>query len=145
MAQPVMHFEMIAKDPRRLKDFYTKLFGWRMEDDEGTDYAMVHADPDKGIGGEGNGLPAGFAVYVQVDDVEKALAHARKLGAAKVLMEPYDIPRVGRFAVFTDPEGNGASAGRGCSRPPLRVMDWRYSRTAFGILWLGGQDSNLSA
>ena len=48
----------------------------------------------------------GWAVYVQVDDVEKFLAQARKLGATKVLQEPYDIPQVGRFAVFTDPEGN---------------------------------------
>ena len=106
MAQPVMHFELIAKDTKKLTEFYTKLFGWRAEDYEGMDYAMLHADPKKGIGGEATGLPPGHGVYVQVDDVDKFLAQARKLGATKVLLEPYDIPQVGRFAVFTDPEGN---------------------------------------
>ena len=110
MAQPVMYFEMIAKDPKKLKTFYTNLFGWRVEEYEEMNYALLRADPSKGIsggiGGEGNGLTPGLAVYVQVDDVEKALAQARKLGATKVLMEPYDISQIGRFAVFTDPEGN---------------------------------------
>ena len=110
MAHPVMHFEMIAKDTKKLKNFYTKLFGWRAEDYQGMDYAMLHADLKNGIsggvGGEATGLPPGLAIYVQVDDVEKFLAQARKLGATKVLQEPYDIPQVGRFAVFTDPEGN---------------------------------------
>src|SRR6516165_2839457 len=110
VAQPVMHFELIAKDTKKLKKFYTKLFGWRAEDYEGMDYAMLRTDPKRGIGGgiggEGNGLAPGLAVYVQVDDVDKFLAQARKLGATKVLLEPYDIPQVGRFAVFTDPEGN---------------------------------------
>ncbi len=110
MPQPVMHFEVIAKDVRKLRDFYTKLFGWRAEEYQGMDYAMLHADPKNGIGGglggEGTGLPPGLAIYIQVDDVESFLAQAKKFGATKVLQEPYDIPQVGRFAVFTDPEGN---------------------------------------
>jgi predicted enzyme related to lactoylglutathione lyase len=64
VAQPVMHFELIAKDTKKLKEFYTKLFGWRAEDYEGMDYAMLQADPKKGIGGgiggETTGLPAGL-------------------------------------------------------------------------------------
>ena len=61
-----MHFELIAKDTKKLKEFYTKLFGWRAEDYEGMDYAMLHADPKKGIGGgiggEATGLPPGLGV-----------------------------------------------------------------------------------
>jgi len=110
MGQPVMHFEVIAKDATKLTDFYKKLFGWRPEEFPGMGYAMIHTEAkggiSGGIGGEGNGLAAGMGIYVQVDDVEKFLAQARKLGATKVLQEPYDIPNVGRFAVFTDPEGN---------------------------------------
>ncbi len=49
MAQPVMYFEMIAKDPKKLKAFYTNLFGWRVEDYGEMNYAMLHADPNKGI------------------------------------------------------------------------------------------------
>jgi predicted enzyme related to lactoylglutathione lyase len=110
MPHPVMHFEMIAKDTKKLKAFYSKLFGWRAEDYPGMDYALMHADPKNGIGGgiggAGNGLPPGLGIYVQVDDVETSLAEARKLGASQVLQEPYDVPQIGRFAVFLDPEGN---------------------------------------
>jgi len=110
MAQPVRHFELIAKDTKKLRNFYTKLFGWRPEDYPGMDYAMLHTDAKSGIhgglGSEETGLPTGMTVYVQVEDVEEFLAQVKKLGATKVLQEPYDIPNVGRFAVFTDPEGN---------------------------------------
>lgn len=56
MAQPVMYFEMIAKDPKKLKAFYTNLFGWRVEDYQEMNYAMMHADPNKGISGGISGL-----------------------------------------------------------------------------------------
>jgi len=68
VAHPVMHFEMIAKDTKKLKEFYAKLFGWRAKEYEGMDYAMVRPDDKNGIGGEGSGLPPGLGVYVQVDD-----------------------------------------------------------------------------
>ena len=110
MANPVMHFELVAKHPEKLKDFYARLFGWRPEEFPGMDYALLHPDAGQGIGGgvggAQNGLAPGLAVYVQVPDVEKALAQARELGAGKVLQEPNDYPGVGRFAVFSDPEGN---------------------------------------
>ena len=106
----VMHFELIAKDTKKLKAFFSSLFGWRPEDYPGMDYSMMQADGNGGINGgigsEGTGLPSGLAVYVQVDDVDRSLEQARRLGATKVLQEPYDIPGVGRFAVFNDPEGN---------------------------------------
>ena len=119
MAHPVMHFEMIAKDMKKLKEFYAKLFGWRAEEFEGVDYAMVRLDDKKGIsggiGGEGSGLPPGLGVYVQVDDVDKFLAQAAEAGRHKAADGAYDIPQVGRFAVFTDPEGN-------------RIGLWRVAR-----------------
>jgi len=105
-----MHFELIAKDTAKLKTFYTTLFGWRPEDHPGMEYATLHTGSKDGIGGglgsEQSGLPAGLAIYVQVNDVEAFLAKARSLGASRVLQEPYDVPGVGRFAVFADPEGN---------------------------------------
>jgi predicted enzyme related to lactoylglutathione lyase len=109
MANRVMHFEFIAKDRPRLREFYTGLFGWTPEDVPGMDYTMLHPG-DSGIDGavgtaQPNGLPAGMTIYVQVDDVEKGLAEAQKRGA-KTVQTPYDVPGVGRLAVFADPEGN---------------------------------------
>jgi len=31
MAQPVVHFEIIGKDPQSLRDYYTRLFGWEFQ------------------------------------------------------------------------------------------------------------------
>ncbi len=28
MAQPVVHFEVVGRDPARLRDYFTQLFGW---------------------------------------------------------------------------------------------------------------------
>jgi hypothetical protein len=28
MAQPVVHFEVVGKDPARLRDYFSQLFGW---------------------------------------------------------------------------------------------------------------------
>ena len=76
-------------------------------------YAMLHTSPeaakqgiDGGIGSASKELSAGLSIYVQVEDVERHLARALELGASKVLQQPYDVPGVGRFAVFEDPEGN---------------------------------------
>lgn len=110
MSKPVMHFELVANDAQKLRTFFSTLFGWRVEEFPGMGYAMLHTGENQGInGGIGDAskeLPAGLAVYVQVDDVERHLARALELGASKVLQQPYDIPGIGRFAVFTDPEGN---------------------------------------
>ena len=42
--------------------------------------------------------------YVIVKDVDASLKKAKKMGA-EICMEPFDIPTVGRIAVFTDPQG----------------------------------------
>ena len=40
MAYPVTHFEVIGKDNRKLRDFYSKAFDWKLTDAP-EDYAMV--------------------------------------------------------------------------------------------------------
>lgn len=42
--------------------------------------------------------------YVTVDDVDASAKQAEALGG-KVLIEPRDIPNVGRFCVISDPQG----------------------------------------
>jgi predicted enzyme related to lactoylglutathione lyase len=45
-----------------------------------------------------------WLTYLGVDDVDASTEKARGLGAA-VLVEPADIPNIGRFSVITDPTG----------------------------------------
>ncbi|HEX6535225.1 MAG TPA: VOC family protein [Gemmatimonadaceae bacterium] len=109
MSAPVMHFHFTARDRRKLASFYAGVFGWEPAEFAELGYTKLQTASTCGIDGgvsEAGALPAGVMVYAQVEDVEASLAMALSLGGRQ-LMEPYDIPGVGRFAVFSDPEGNG--------------------------------------
>jgi predicted enzyme related to lactoylglutathione lyase len=46
MANPVVHFEIIGKDPKTLEAFYRQAFDWNMEPSSGAgvdSYTLVHA------------------------------------------------------------------------------------------------------
>ena len=62
-----------------------------------------------GIGGglmqTREGMPPYVTVYVAVPDLRATLDRAAELGG-KTIVEPTAIPRVGQFALFTDPDGN---------------------------------------
>ncbi len=100
--------EMIATDEAGAKKFYTSLFGWTAQKfDGGTDYTLFKQG-DTMIGGMMKcpkaGLPAHWLAYVTVEDVDAMAAKASKLGA-KIVMDPFDVPTVGRIAVLVDPQG----------------------------------------
>ena len=107
MAAPVMWFEIVGKDGKKLQEFYGALFDWKIDANNPMNYGMVD-NAGKGInGGVGpsqSGQPwTGF--YVAVDDVQGALDKAGRLGA-KTLMPPTQIPDGPTIALFADPEGN---------------------------------------
>lgn len=118
--RPVVHFEIIGKDPVRLRSYYGELFGWDYdtsgpvppEISEAGGYGFVEATTtEDGVGipggvGGGDAYDASVYFYVGVDDVEAALEHAEQLGGTRRL-GPTRVPGtdlvVGHFA---DPEGN---------------------------------------
>ena len=107
MANPVVWFEVTGKDTGALKGFYGDLFDWKLTDMEEMPYTTVETD-EGAIGGGLGTDPAGgnghVTFYVEVDDLEGALAKAEELGGSK-LTDPIDIPD-GRIAHFADPEGH---------------------------------------
>ncbi|NUQ52961.1 MAG: VOC family protein [Phycisphaerales bacterium] len=114
MPAPVVHFEIGCKDLAKTQSFYAAVFGWEfMAFGETT--AMIgnlgsHCPkPTDGIGGHINSLghpPHNYVtVYAQVDDIAATLAHIEKLGG-KTLVPQQEVPGMGWFAWFTDPEGN---------------------------------------
>ncbi len=117
MAQPapVVHFEIGCKDIQKARSFYSGLFAWEYMPDMAPNMAMVgnlgpFAEPKTdGIGGHINSLghePHQYVTfYVAVDDIEATLAKAEKLGG-KTLVPKQEVPNMGWFAWFTDPEGN---------------------------------------
>ena len=91
MGQPVVHFEVIGKDPQRLQSYYGELFGWQIDSDNPMNYGMVEREGNTnadgvGIGGGVGGGPEGYdghvTFYVEVPDVEAALAKAEELGGS---------------------------------------------------------------
>jgi predicted enzyme related to lactoylglutathione lyase len=105
MSNPVVHFEIGCRDKAATDQFYSKLFGWKME-------AMGPATMiDTGAGGIPGHItslghePHQFThFYVMVEDLQAALDRAKELGG-KTVVPPVEIP-TGSFAWFADPEGN---------------------------------------
>jgi predicted enzyme related to lactoylglutathione lyase len=116
MGQPVVHFEVIGKDGDKLRRYYSEMFGWDFGDVVGpTNYAATEREGNTnadgvGIGGGVGTGPEGydghFTFYVEVPNVEAALAKAESLGGTR-MMGPDKIPGVDiEIGLFTDPEGH---------------------------------------
>ena len=115
MGLPVVHFEVIGKDGEKLRGYYAELFDWNIDASNPMNYGVIQREEnltDEGIGiGGGVGVgPDGYdghlTFYVQVPDVEAALAKAEELGGTRV-MGPDEVPG-GRMilGMFNDPEGH---------------------------------------
>jgi len=121
---PVIHFEMPYDDSGRVAKFYEAVFGWKMKSmgEQMGNYLLATtvasgADGRPGKPGAINGgffekkpdWPAQYpSVVIGVDDIRKAMANVAKAGG-RVLGEPMDIPGVGAYVSFMDPEGNRVS------------------------------------
>jgi hypothetical protein len=106
--------ELGTTDALSAKRFYTKLFGWTVEDvpmgefgtytllrrngkDSGGLYELTEEMTEKGI-------PPHWLSYVLVKNVEESTKKAASLGAT-TNQEPVDVMDKGRLSVITDPTG----------------------------------------
>jgi uncharacterized protein len=112
-------WQVIGKDPDRLRGYFGKLFGWQFDTPSPVapevsnpgSYGfldLIATDDGTGIRGGVGGGPA-YAphalFYVGVPDVEAALQRAENLGGTRV-MGPATSPSGLVVGHFTDPEGN---------------------------------------
>jgi predicted enzyme related to lactoylglutathione lyase len=101
--------ELICQEPGKAAKFYADAFGVtpkRMEM-PGMEYHVLEANgvPRAGImSAPSKEVPTSWLPYVRVDKVDEIAKRASKLGG-QVMMEPTDIPTVGRFAVLKDSDG----------------------------------------
>lgn len=108
MPNPVVHFEVTGKDGSKLKEFYSKAFGWTINDDNPMSYGIVEAQEGQGIGGGisgGDGQQNQVTFYIAVDDPQAFLDKVESLGG-KTAVPVTEIPDMVTFAQFADPEGN---------------------------------------
>lgn len=103
--------ELMTTDTKAAVAFFTKIVGWKPQtwehDPSYTILAM--GQPMAGV----MPLPAGmkamggrpaWASYISTPSADDTARQAATLGG-KILMQPSDIPTIGRFAVIEDPQG----------------------------------------
>ncbi len=114
MGQPVVHFEIVGKDGSTLQSFYSDLFGWRFDTNNPMSYGVVAREENVnadgvgiggGVGQGPEGYPGHVTFYVEVPDVEAALANAESLGGTR-MMGPDEVMEGLVIGLFTDPEGH---------------------------------------
>ena len=129
---PVVHFEMPAKDRKRMADFYTRVFGWRTQmlgPEMGNYVVVTTTEPDEnGRPKKPGSINGGFfqksddkpdqypSFVIAVDDIQQHMKKVKEAGG-ELLSEPMEIPRVGLYVCYRDTEGN-----RVAMLQPLSVM-----------------------
>jgi predicted enzyme related to lactoylglutathione lyase len=101
--------ELGTTDADGAQRFYEDVFGWTTQD-MGPDYGgyRVFHRGETGIAGvmtvPDASIPPHWQPYVAVEDPDAIAGKAAELGGS-ALMEPTDVPKVGRLAVLRDPQG----------------------------------------
>jgi uncharacterized protein len=109
MANAFVHSELNTTDVGKAKDFYSKLFDWKLEDTPAgpTTYTMIKTG-DKTVGGIQKapqaGMPSAWLTYVQVDDIKASTAKAKSLGG-NVMLDVTEVMGSGWISVVIDPTG----------------------------------------
>lgn len=105
-ARPVVHWEIEALDPDRLRVFYGRLFNWDIGDGPIMQIPPGVDGPQPGPAGHlRRSDRGGVTLYVQVRDLGATLLKAVDLGGS-VVAEPFDLPGQPTLARISDPEGN---------------------------------------
>jgi predicted enzyme related to lactoylglutathione lyase len=129
---PVVHFEMPYDDPARMAGFYQMAFGWQTQalGAEMGNYVLATTTESGPAGPVRPGaINGGFyprkadwpaqhpSLVIAVDDIRQAMQKVTQAGG-KLLGEPMEIPGVGQYLSFMDPEGNRVSLLQALPRQP---------------------------
>ena len=105
-ARPIVHWEIEARDPERLRGFYAELFSWQIGDGPIMSIGAGFGGPEPGPAGHMRASDRSAVVlYVQVRDLRETLDRATELGGSAAI-EPFDVPGGPTVAGIDDPEGN---------------------------------------
>jgi predicted enzyme related to lactoylglutathione lyase len=110
MGNSVVHWELMSKDPEKVSEFYTKVFDWKIQHRPELNYRIVETGGQGGINGgivkpeRPEPWPGNMTMYINVDDLA---AYRKRIVAAggKICVEEQEVPGMGSFSLFTDPEG----------------------------------------
>jgi len=106
----IIWFEIPADNPNRAKEFYSKLFGWKinlfpgMKDYWHIDTGGSDDTPDGGLMARKHPAQP-ITNYVNVRSVTQFMGKAEKLGG-KICVPKTAVPQMGYFAICQDTENN---------------------------------------
>jgi predicted enzyme related to lactoylglutathione lyase len=104
--------ELASKDLPTAMEFYSKLFGWKLQQTKVTpmDYKEIVMD-DVACGGmmaiDENWpaeVPSHWSTYIAVANADETVAKITANGGS-VRVPPFDAPGVGRMSMVADPDG----------------------------------------
>ena len=110
MGQPVVHFELMSKDPAAVSAFYAKVFGWKVQNHPEANYRVFETGNKLGIGGgilkpdRDGPWPGNQLFYIAVDDLAEYRKKIEDAGG-RIHVEEQEVPGMGWLSLFTDPEG----------------------------------------
>lgn len=111
MANPFVHIELQTKDLAKAKEFYSRLFDWKLDElpapDGGATYTMINVGEGTGGGMYVNPdpkVPSFWLAYVAVDDIVASTKKARELGGT-VVKDVMEVGGFGWMSVIVDPTG----------------------------------------
>jgi len=122
MANPFIHIELQTGDVAKAKEFYSKLFDWRLEDlpmpdGKGT-YTMINVGEGTGGGmvtSPAPGVPPHWLAYIGVEDVAASTEKAKSLGAT-VVQDVMEVGSHGWMSIIVDPTGATFALWKGRTR-----------------------------
>lgn len=114
MGRIVWH-DLFSSDRQRSMAFYRRIAGWDYMTEHATDFAWGGGEKDfvlalrdgeagAGVADTPDALPNGWIAYVEVRDVDTAVASAERLGGT-IVRPPFEVSGVGRNALVRDPLG----------------------------------------
>lgn len=131
----IVHVEFHSRDPARTKKFYSGVFGWKFQEIPEMEYATFEAPsgPGGGVTRPMEGMQPGVLNYILSASIERTSERIERAGGT-ILVPKSEIPNVGWFAIFRDPEGtvNALYQPKGrprSRRPPRRPSRARAART----------------
>ena len=109
MGKPVVHWEFWSENPKEVGDFYAQVFEWNTRHIPEMQYTLVETGGEGGINGgimtpKKGPWPGKLALYIDVEELGKYRDRIVKAGG-KVIVEEQEVPGVGSFSLFEDPDG----------------------------------------
>lgn len=116
----VVHFEIPADDVDRAKEFYGSVFGWQLQtmsmgESDYTIATTTPVDEQTQRPTEAGGINGGMmqraqhtpapVITIDVEEIDQSLKEIESRGGSTVTPRT-EIPGMGAFAYFKDPEGN---------------------------------------